>query len=1116
MEVDGGDKNNGNRKRKRGSLKKKLLVDEKVELRSLEDGFLGSWHPGKIVRCGRKKRYVKYDNILNDDESDYLIEVVNVSSVFDGVNPLSGSNCVYERGLIRPLPPPIELRIKDLPFGLCVDVNYQDAWWEGVIFDHCDGTKERSIFFPDLGDEMKVGVKQLRITQDWDESTENWLPRGKWVFLELFEECERVSYVAVSVKQIWYDVRMRKDFAETIKEWTCNVKELWREMVVEVIGDYYTLTLNEVRLALNLPKNLLEGGSSEPSDNVHCYAASHGNEIGSDIEIANRPKENGDSPNMLDVDQNCGSTSPIPLVDGEVEKESVLHEESESPKEISCANVLDSDKNRRRRRSTSINWRPLVLSEVEFCPEVINEYAVGCRSKTVRELLKTKVRKHLAYLGWTIEWTENNCPQNRRYRYKSPDIRDPKFYTSIFQVTKVLEDGSSMNFVPPQIDSNISHLLTDSQQMNRDLDVCPPTKDPSTVNIQSEPELCPLAIVKYYFHSLERNSADKRKWKLKAKKHLLAEGWIFDYPTERRKTTLYKSPQNQCLGTLQGACRLYLKEKIPEWTNSDQVNGDDLLPSVFQLLQKEPELHTIDGTPPTAKRNHKRTRTSKGSAQKGIENEVPTRVLRSSKRVQKVLGLSHQKPQNVLSWLIDYNIVLPKYKVFYRETEGEGNSPMVEGRITREGIKCSCCQNIYGLSGFANHAGGSSTCWPSACIFLKDGRSLLDCMREVMQDHRAREVMEKPCNYMFEGENDNICSVCNYGGELILCDQCPSAFHKNCLNLEDIPDGDWFCPSCRCGICGQNKIEKTEDGHFLTCIQCEHKYHVQCLRNKEKDNSRRYQENWFCGEECERVYKGLQNLLGKPVLVGEDNLTWTLVKYVNSENSGVGSAENDLVAESYTKLSVALSVMHECFEPLHNSFSRRDIVEDVIFNQRSELNRLNFQGFYTVLLERNEELISVATIRIFGEKVAEVPLVGTRFQYRRLGMCRVLMDELEKKLKQLGVERLVLPAVPGVLETWTSSFGFKQMTNFERSQFLDYSFLDFQGTVMCQKLLSRHPSPDSDVTRDATTPKQDGSFSVKCKINFETASPVAEVDQMEGIGESGIMDLQVWRPNPNS
>lgn len=36
------------------------------------------------------------------------------------------------------------------------------------------------------------------------------------------------------------------------------------------------------------------------------------------------------------------------------------------------------------------------------------------------------------------------------------------------------------------------------------------------------------------------------------------------------------------------------------------------------------------------------------------------------------------------------------------------------------------------------------------------------------------------------------------------------------------------------------------------------------------------------------------------------------------------------------------------------------------------------------------------SFRVFGEKVAEVPLVGTRLQYRRHGMCRILMNELEK------------------------------------------------------------------------------------------------------------------------
>jgi len=26
------------------------------------------------------------------------------------------------------------------------------------------------------------------------------------------------------------------------------------------------------------------------------------------------------------------------------------------------------------------------------------------------------------------------------------------------------------------------------------------------------------------------------------------------------------------------------------------------------------------------------------------------------------------------------------------------------------------------------------------------------------------------------------------------------------LFLKDVPDGDWFCPSCCCGICGKKKF----------------------------------------------------------------------------------------------------------------------------------------------------------------------------------------------------------------------------------------------------------------------------------------------------------------------
>nr|KYP47148.1 Chromodomain-helicase-DNA-binding protein 4 [Cajanus cajan] len=836
MEVEGSDNSHG-KNRKRG-FSRKLDVGEKVELRSLEMGFAGSWHPATVLQCEKLKRLIRYENVLDNNGEGYLEEEVTVSKALDGdtedVN-------YYERGILRPVPPLVDFEKSDLRFGLCVDVKYEEAWWEGVIFDHNDGMTKRTVFFPDLGDELQAEMHQMRITQDWDEVTEEWGQRGKWVFLDLVEELKGKLFVAVSAQQIWYDVRLKRDFFEMIREWTCNVEYLWKKVVVEVVNDYLSVMVKEVISTLNLPGSLL-----------------------------NEAPELASAEAVASVGANC-------------------FEESTS----------------------SDYWKP-------------------------------------------VNFSEENIP------------------TVPFSMQH------------PTVECNLSEMpLNPSENI--------PTVPFSPV--EDEPDFCPQAIMQYYnAHVSNKNRVDKRKWIPKAKNHLLAEG-----------------------------CR-------------SSVN-----------------------------RKRKRLRDSKANIPKCQSNGLPLRVLRSRKRVQKVSvpSLLHQKPLNVMSCLIDSNIILPRSKVYYKEKSRYREVPTLgEGKITHDGIKCNCCMKIFSFVGFENHVGGSSTCRPSASIFLEDGRSLLDCQIEMMRSHKTKETSGKSFSDLSIVENDYICSVCHYGGELILCDKCPSSFHKTCLGLEEIPDGDWFCPSCRCGICGQRKIDGDEVGHFLTCIQCEHKYHVRCLKNGAVDISR-YLGNWFCGKDCEKIYEGLHKLLGKPISVGVDKLTWTLVKFIDPDRCDSGSIKSDLLAESYCKLNLALSVMHECFKPLKESFTRRDIVEDVIFNRWSELNRLSFQGFYTVLLERNEELISVATVRVYGKRVAELPLVGTRLQYRRHGMCRILINELEKKLTQLGVERLVLPAVPSVLETWTGSFGFAKMTDFERSQFLDYTFLDFQGTIMCQKLLTNIPSSDS-------------------------------------------------------
>mmetsp|Transcript_13338 Transcript_13338/g.17585 ORF Transcript_13338/g.17585 Transcript_13338/m.17585 type:complete len:1529 (-) Transcript_13338:289-4875(-) len=41
------------------------------------------------------------------------------------------------------------------------------------------------------------------------------------------------------------------------------------------------------------------------------------------------------------------------------------------------------------------------------------------------------------------------------------------------------------------------------------------------------------------------------------------------------------------------------------------------------------------------------------------------------------------------------------------------------------------------------------------------------------------------------------CFICNSEeGNLLCCEACPQAYHKECLGIETIPDDDWFCPVC--------------------------------------------------------------------------------------------------------------------------------------------------------------------------------------------------------------------------------------------------------------------------------------------------------------------------------
>lgn len=90
-----------------------------------------------------------------------------------------------------------------------------------------------------------------------------------------------------------------------------------------------------------------------------------------------------------------------------------------------------------------------------------------------------------------------------------------------------------------------------------------------------------------------------------------------------------------------------------------------------------------------------------------------------------------------------------------------------------------------------------------------------------------------------EHEHQDYCEVCQQGGEIILCDTCPKAYHLVCLDpeLEETPEGKWSCPTCEAdGPAEQDDDEHQEfcrvckdGGELLCCDSCPSAYHTFCL-----------------------------------------------------------------------------------------------------------------------------------------------------------------------------------------------------------------------------------------------------------------------------------------------
>ncbi|GMY32013.1 increased DNA methylation 1 isoform X2 [Fagus crenata] len=529
-----------------------------------------------------------------------------------------------------------------------------------------------------------------------------------------------------------------------------------------------------------------------------------------------------------------------------------------------------------------------------------------------------------------------------------------------------------------------------------------------------------------------------------------------------------------------------------------QIDDDDLLVAAF--------IKNKDFSPSTSQRSKMKAYKSRAlrklKSQKGHCRLLPRSLGSGGKHFKDGKWYS-ARVRTVLSWLIDTGVISLNDVIQYRNPKDD--AVIKDGLVTRDGIICKCCSKVLTISEFKIHAGFKLN-RPCLNLFMESGKPFTLCHLQAWSaEYKTRKGRNQVVQVDPNDKNDDSCGLCGDGGELICCDNCPSTFHQACLSTQELPEGSWYCPNCTCRICGElvNDKEASSSSDALKCSQCEHKYHETCLKGKGIYEGA-VSDTWLCSGSCQEVYSGLQSRVGLINHVA-GGFSWMLLRCIHDDQKMPSAQRFALKAECNSRLAVALTIMEECFLSMVDPRTGIDMIPQVLYNWGSDFVRLNFHGFYSVVLEKDDVLISVASIRIHGTTLAEMPLIATCSQYRRQGMCRRLMTAIEEILVSVKVEKLVIAAIPNLVETWTEGFGFIPLEENEKKSLNKINLMVFPGTVLLKKPMyenqkaDRHSGPgDKSPLRTEESTKVD---------TCSKGEPMAEFLQQSEGSSKPIIDL---------
>ncbi|GAB4858087.1 hypothetical protein Ancab_015989 [Ancistrocladus abbreviatus] len=346
----------------------------------------------------------------------------------------------------------------------------------------------------------------------------------------------------------------------------------------------------------------------------------------------------------------------------------------------------------------------------------------------------------------------------------------------------------------------------------------------------------------------------------------------------------------------------------------------------------------------------------------------------------------------ILCWLIDMNMVKENDEVHCFDSEHKRK--VGAGNVLSGGIVCECCNQSFTASKFLQHERGDRVHRAYEKIFLsKANVPLVLCLLQAW-NKQARRI-----HGGYHHVERQPGSADQYDDSCIIC--ADGGGHELLVRIESV---------------GVVKVKLTHI--FLS-----------------------------------KIHGSLEQMVGQRHQVDTD-ISWTLLRRRDEVTS---SCSEDLYVKTKwnTKIAIASRTMENCFDPIIDRYSKINTIQNVVHNCSSNFTRLDFGRFYTAILEHKDEIVSVASVRIHGPKIAEMPCVATSESWRRQGMCNKLLSRIESVLCDLGVEYLTIPSAGEMVETWQRSFKFTAVDNDIEKQLAKLNTLTFPGSIRLQKRLGR-------------------------------------------------------------